>query len=387
MPDTFIADVEQWFADELAGLEHNGQKVFRTADVFKHQVAATASGREAFSRYAPFGFARYLDTKEKREGDYDLNQVHRFAVLIGAESRVSGAARIGDGNNLGTSKLRDLVIAHFDKAHPGEGFDCSQVFYRQDEKTLDFPKQHALELLFEVGRIAVTAEEIPLFANCIGLWKMNDDELNTTVLDFSGGDRHGVAELNTYTMSRVGKLNKCLEFNGVSDWITIPDDPAWDVGKQFSIAMWFRTANQELEHLMLIERCNCFNLEFIAFTSIDRLIFRVRTASGWKWAFLDVAKNSLRNNAWHFVVVTYNKTLSSNRLKLYMDNVLSAQAEGYAENVFSGSAVVSIGRHAVLEWSWDGFIDVTALFSRALSVDEIDLLWNNGSGTEDIIDG
>jgi len=151
-----MAKIEQWFADELVALQHEGKDVFKTADVWKHQISVTESGGiEGFSRYTPFAFVGYQDSDSAREGDYDLRQVLSFAFLIGCESKHVGVARTGDDNNLGVSKIRDLVIAHFDRTHPGEEFDCDEIYYTKDYEVIDRPKQYAIEMIFEIGQLTV----------------------------------------------------------------------------------------------------------------------------------------------------------------------------------------------------------------------------------------
>lgn len=146
-----IAILEQWFADQLAALELEGEAVFKTADVWHHQVAATSGGMEAFERYSPFAFVGYKSADAAREGDYDLRQVLEFAILIGVKSKEPGVARFGDANHLGTSKLRDLVIALFDRKHPGEGFGCDDIYYTGDMEVFDAPDRHAIEMTFETS--------------------------------------------------------------------------------------------------------------------------------------------------------------------------------------------------------------------------------------------
>jgi len=148
-----MAKLEQWLADTLAALQNDGDSVFKTADVWRHQIAATSGGMEAFERFAPFAFVSYMSVDAAREGGYDLRQVLEFAILIGVNSKSDGVARTGDANNLGTSKLRDLVIAAFDRKHPGSGFTCDEFYYTGEVEVFDSPKRHAIQMHFETSYI------------------------------------------------------------------------------------------------------------------------------------------------------------------------------------------------------------------------------------------
>ena len=150
-----MAQLEQWFADTLAALTNDGDAVFKTAKVWKHQIAATKGGIEAFGRYQPFAFVSYQSAAGAREGDYDLRQVLEFAVLIGVESRSVGVARFGSSRKLGTSKIRDLVIAAFDRQHPGGGLACDDIYYTGEIEVFDSPKRHCIQMNFETSYLTV----------------------------------------------------------------------------------------------------------------------------------------------------------------------------------------------------------------------------------------
>jgi len=151
-----MAVLEQWMADILAAMTSGGKAVFKTADVWRHQVGATSGGIEAFDRYEPFAFVSYQSADAAREGDYDLRQVLEFAVLIGVVSKSPGDARTGSSGNLGTSKIRDLVIAAFDKQRPDdESIECDEFYYTGELEIFDSPKRHAIQMNFEVSQVGL----------------------------------------------------------------------------------------------------------------------------------------------------------------------------------------------------------------------------------------
>jgi len=144
-----IAVLEQWMADALAALD-----IFKTVDVWRHQISPGSGGMEAFTRYAPFAFVSWQSTATAREGGNDLRQVLGFAVLIGAESKSAGLARFGSTRKKGTSKIRDLVIAAFDKKRPDdEAVTCDEFYYTGDVEVLDQPNRHAIQINFEVSQL------------------------------------------------------------------------------------------------------------------------------------------------------------------------------------------------------------------------------------------
>jgi hypothetical protein len=153
-----VAKLEQWLADTLAALTYGDDDalVFKTADVWKHQVAATEGGVEAGDRFAPFAFASYQSGNSAREGDNDLRQIPTFAILIGVTSKENGVARFGDATHLGISKIRDLIINALDKKRPdGTDITCDEFYYMEEIEILDQPKRHWIQMNFEVSQITV----------------------------------------------------------------------------------------------------------------------------------------------------------------------------------------------------------------------------------------
>jgi len=155
-----IAQIEDWMAATLAALTwgtgDDEEAVFKTAEVWRHQIAATAAGQEAFARYEPFAFIAYSGADAAREGDYDLRQVLEFSVLIGVEAKTAGDARRGTAARLGTSKIRDRVITALDRQHPGGELDCDEFYYTGEYEVFDSPTRHAIEMKFETSQLTVT---------------------------------------------------------------------------------------------------------------------------------------------------------------------------------------------------------------------------------------
>jgi hypothetical protein len=146
------ARMEDWIAGILAAMtDADGEPVFRTAKAWMHQVSATKGGAEAFARYQPFAFVAHWPSDPAREGGFGLRQILRFSVLIGVVSKSKGVARRGNNNNLGASRIRDLVIDALDGQHPGDGFGCDQLFYVSETEMVDSAKQYATELHFQAN--------------------------------------------------------------------------------------------------------------------------------------------------------------------------------------------------------------------------------------------
>ena len=147
--------IEAWIVTILTALTHNNEVVFKTVDVWMGQIGATKSGLEAFDRFAPFAFVGYQpDYYSAREGDYDLRKPLEFAITIGVTSKSNGVARKGDTNNIGANLIEELVIAALDKQHPGNGFDCDDLYHIGTMTTVDALKKRGIQINFTADRVS-----------------------------------------------------------------------------------------------------------------------------------------------------------------------------------------------------------------------------------------
>lgn len=78
------------------------------------------------------------------------------------------------------------------------------------------------------------------------------------------------------------------------------------------------------------------------------------------------------DNTFHFLVVSYDGTTA----RFYVDNILRGT---FNLSINFANATFVVGSFAGLQF-FNGVVDEVGLWRRALSVEEISLLWNNGLG-------
>lgn len=145
-----ISKLEDWFVTKLIPLKDDGKKVFKTVAAWEWQ---TESGTESFTGFEPFAFISYFPANPDRAGDYDLLDKMRFIILIGIESKKKGVARRGNANNLGYSRIRELVVDAVEKEAPG--FGCDEFYSTGETELVDQPKRYAAVLTFTANRIVL----------------------------------------------------------------------------------------------------------------------------------------------------------------------------------------------------------------------------------------
>ena len=213
----------------------------------------------------------------------------------------------------------------------------------------------------------------------VGYW--NFDEGEGTTANDSGGTNHGTINGATWTTGQVGGA---LEFDGVDDYVNIPDSGDFDFGAgDFSMSLWMQTdgpSNIHGEQYILDFRQNDNDPHIELYTT---------TAQG-RWGYLgthsepieqqhvrvDYWDSNINDGRWHHISITLvNGTAGG--YKLYLDGVEVGQA------TFSGTLsdwdTIKIGGDDVHQPDFfHGLIDEVRVYSRALSAEQIWELYQAG---------
>ncbi|YCM42853.1 LamG domain-containing protein [Verrucomicrobiaceae bacterium 227] len=97
------------------------------------------------------------------------------------------------------------------------------------------------------------------------------------------------------------------------------------------------------------------------------------------------AKIDQQDGSWHHVAVTHD---SLGDITMYIDGVAAGTVGTWALGNGSGLALQIGGNPQAANRGWDGNIDDVALWDRALSPEEVSLIWNDGNGAsiESLVD-
>ena len=201
----------------------------------------------------------------------------------------------------------------------------------------------------------------------ISVWEL--DETSGTVVVDSHGVNNGYN--NGATINQSGIINKSYSFNGVDNSIIIPDSTSLDLTSGITISTWINT--------------NSFNSIFVAKRNNSNYSFDLNTFSTGVIYFAinsntnraDTVGFPLNLNQNYHIAATYDKV----NIKIYINGVERGTAP-YASDVSTNNVDLTIGQRLFVgaEGYFDGLIDQTSLWNRALIKSEIEYLYNNGSG-------
>lgn len=198
-----------------------------------------------------------------------------------------------------------------------------------------------------------------------GLWHF-DETTGFTLLDVSGGGNNGVAAGSAIVAGRFGNARS---FNGVSDYITIPSNSAFNFDTaSFRIDLWFKTAGQP--GAILLRRGLAPVPGYMISESGGRVVGMIgnREDSSWPDTLISVWSDSAYNDSqWHLVTMVRDRSVR--KLFLYVDGKLAAQpAEDPFTIPLNNDRPLTIGRweSPVYPYFFNGVVDEVRLSSPKL---------------------
>jgi hypothetical protein len=200
--------------------------------------------------------------------------------------------------------------------------------------------------------------------------------------DDSQNNQNGNVFGAVLTTDRFGANNKAYQFNGTSDFISIP--AANFVKNEYTYTAWVNSNSSSILNQTILSIGNNGGDQTLSF-SINSSIQKWYFFSYLYYASLPIPQilsttnNSI--NQWHFLVATR----SLNQLKLYVDGVLvGTQSSTGVIPYYASTYKATIGARSNENIQYfSGKIDDVKIYSRPLSDSEVALIYTNESVSSD----
>jgi hypothetical protein len=199
--------------------------------------------------------------------------------------------------------------------------------------------------------------------------------------DYSGNNFHADSTGTVFSTDRFNSANQSLQFNGLSDYLTLPSD--FDYQNK-SISLWFNATvipvydylNNPNNSWGALITCDYPNLQFgslnLGVTNIDGTdkIFFYEGGMDTK-VNPNLLVTPINKNEWHHIVLT----LSDQIVKFYLDgNLINSYKSAFLNSV-NGNPNMMIGtsRGATARY-YKGKIDDLLIYNRILTAEEVSII-------------
>jgi hypothetical protein len=217
-------------------------------------------------------------------------------------------------------------------------------------------------------------------SNLEGLWHF-DESMGTVVEDASANSNHGTISGATWAGPTwvLGQYGDGLQFDGVDDYVNIPDNPSLDITGDMTIEAWFMVndfSTSEGYHLYIASKDSTagrsygigidltwqqpYKPYFIAFES----------ASSYNvvWGTTTIVADT-----WYHIAGVYNS--ASSEMKMYIDGTLESTVTTTISSIYSGPADLRIGgrQYTGHQCFFNGVIDEVRIWDKALDACQVQL--------------
>ncbi|MDQ4145294.1 MAG: thrombospondin type 3 repeat-containing protein, partial [Actinomycetota bacterium] len=242
------------------------------------------------------------------------------------------------------------------------------------------------------------ASAADLNVSLAGHWKF-DDGSGDSATDSSANGLHGSLKngpaWSTGIKAPVTGNAAALHFDGVDDWVEVPDSPAFDT-QHVSLSAWVRfdttIATGQRNILRKGDGGNrSYGLDLtVSGTSGSRTAklrsFVVPGSSGSGTAIIDIGTQTLQPDTWYAVAMTFD----GSKVTGYVDGVADGTSSLGGTDVYDNSLSVRIGGQSAADGggslSYAGYLDEVHVHNRALDgfeVAELAVRDTDGDGISD----
>jgi prepilin-type N-terminal cleavage/methylation domain-containing protein len=293
-----------------------------------------------------------------------------------------------DGNgwlpvNFTLGKILMVSVLPIDPLNNKDYFYAYQVRYGRYKLTARFESQTNISKMANDGGLEPTLYEVgtDLFipsphSGLVGYWSF-DEGTSTIAYDLSGYGNNGTLNNFNFTATSgwtTGKIGKALIFDGVDDWVRVPNSPSLDINKNISVFAWVnRSRIVDWERVLgkyYYSGGNTGSWELDLGQGYLRCLFNINGT--WIYANAPAGTNNA-TSTWYFVGCVYD----GSKLYNYVNGELKATsiASGNMTTTTYPLAIGATSNGTAIQNVIQGIIDELRIYNRALSASEIKVLY------------
>lgn len=170
-----------------------------------------------------------------------------------------------------------------------------------------------------------------------------------------------------------GDTNTAAVFDGVNDYMTVPDSPSLDANSAVTVEAWLKRAKASWQ--VAVGKPGNGQSKFENYALWINSSNQAVAYFGNGSSYATVASTGPIDTAWHHVVATY----AGGAAKLYLDGVLNASSTSSVQ-LTPNALALNVGRESANNYFFGGSLDEVAVYGTALSAARIQQHYAAGTG-------
>ena len=221
-------------------------------------------------------------------------------------------------------------------------------------------------------RVTLVANN-PINAGRVAWWRL-DESSGSTVKDSSGKGNHGTIGGNPTWVPGGGRVGGALSFDGNGDFVFVPQNATLEPLGSMSVTMWAKMSDIGGGFTDLLRKADSdmpgYLVRWHHFD--DHLWWRLDRKGNPPIYAEDTQITTPYLNAWHHIAGTYDAATGTT--SLYVDGVLKTSATGFAGPLEHTDDLYLMWSDHPGQVAAQGLLDDVRIYSRALTVPEIQSL-------------
>jgi prepilin-type N-terminal cleavage/methylation domain-containing protein len=306
-----------------------------------------------------------------------------------------------DGNgwlpvNFTLGKILTISVLPIDPLNNKDYFYAYQVRQGRYKLTARFENQTNISKMANDGGFEPTLYEVgsDLFipsphSGLVGYWSF-DEGTGTIVYDLSGYGNNGTlldasstnADGNTPPQWITGKIGGALSFDGVDDYVNIPDNPSLDINKSITVITYVYPTAPTLTY---------FRSFVSKYYTVNQRTYQLNVDEGYTSELLgqetfqfwisccdgvtrDHVEALAARNVWQHVSGVYD--YSARNLAIYVNGEPKQKKTTSIVGIATNDLSLYVGSNPNQVRFWQGIVDEVRLYNRVLSDAEIKALYD-----------
>jgi len=248
----------------------------------------------------------------------------------------------------------------------------------------DFTFDNQAEYSFDPAKIQISASKAKLVGAPIvpyAWWHLNEIS-GSTASDSSGNGRNGIL-VNMEDVDWIsGKLNNCLRFDGVNEYINFGNIASFERTQPFSFECWFKTSQVSR---FIASKDTGTRGWGIYLAGAGEVAFQLRNENGTA-INVKTTTTGFNNNVWRHLTISYDGSGLASGVSIFIDGILQAKtviSDNLNATIINSQFFQVSGRTGT-SYCWNGDIDEIVIYDFGVSPSLVTFRYNSGLGIESI---